>query len=401
MSPVLVRELRPGKWYLVVRHKGRRYVRKVSESKKRAEEIKRDLEKLIAKDGYSALAGFRAKGKTFGLTVSGYADRWIRELEKSGLKPATIASYESNVRIHIKPQFGNLPLADVTYGRVKEFINDKLEQPYEYGSRKPDERKKRSYSRDSIRIMVATLRAMLKEAVRDEIIESNPVSDLGRFYSAADRMRDEPDPFSLQDLHAVEDIAGEWAPIIMFQSRTGVRVGEAIALQWDDIDFREGTARIRRAASGNRPIGKPKSESSIRSVDLSPELIETLKIHQAELRKKWFEKGGDMPLWVFPTDKGKHHSYSNFRRAFNRLQGKLKIRRRRPHDLRHAWACHQLAAGKPITWVSAQLGHKNPQITLSIYARWVPGTDGGSRDVLDRGGSTKRQHTATGEGEGS
>jgi len=392
---VKVRELRPGSWYIVVHHKRKRRTWKVAEGKKRAEDIERDLKKLIAKSGYESLSRFKATGKAHGFTVEKYADKWIKELKKSGLANATVESYESNLRIHIKPHFGNLPLVDVTYGRVKEFVNDKLAQSYKCGSATQENRPERSYSQESIRIMVATLRSMLGEAVREELLEFNPVHNLGRFYSAAPRLRDKPDPFSLAELHKMESAAGEWLQIIMFQSRTGVRIWEATALQWSDIDFDKCTARIQRAASGNRPIGKPKTLSSIRTVDLSPELIETLEAHQAELRKAWFKKGEELPEWVFPTVTGTPQLYSNFRRAYVRIQKKAKIRIRRPHDLRHTWACHQLAAGKPITWVASQLGHKTPQVTLTVYARWIPGADSGDKGVLDCSGSTKRQHTAT------
>jgi hypothetical protein len=189
MSPVLVRELRKGSWYVVVRYKGRKYVRKVAESKKKADDIKRDLEKLINENGYAALDKFKPKGSVHGWTVNKYADKWLGEIKKSGLKPSTIDSYESNIRLHIKPHFGDLPLIDVSYGRVKEFVADRMEAPYEYGSKKKDKRPKRAYSRDSIRIMVATLRSMLEEAVRDELLENNPCHGLGRLFGSQKTQR--------------------------------------------------------------------------------------------------------------------------------------------------------------------------------------------------------------------
>ncbi|MBN1567970.1 MAG: site-specific integrase [Acidobacteria bacterium] len=392
---IKVKQLRKGSWYLVVRWKGKKFVKRVADTKKQAEEIQKDLERELQFRGYGALEAFKPKGKGHGLTVSSYSDRWIDELKRSGLKPSTIDSYELQLTRHIKPFFENLPLADITYSRVKDFINEKLHSTYTKSQK--EGAKQYPYTKDSIRIMVATLRAMVEEAVRDELLESNPVHGLGKFYGAAKKLRDNPDPFSLEELHAVEAVAGEWLPFLLMQSRTGARVGEAIALQWPDIDFRTAQAFIRRTMPINRKVGTPKSISSTRSIDLSPELIDALQSLQKTQREYWFKEGKELPAWVFCKRSEQAPDYSVWRRAFGLLCRKAKVRERRPHDLRHSYACLNLAAGKPITYVSAQLGHKNPQITLSIYARWVPGGDSGDKDVMDKQRQQKRQQMATGE----
>jgi hypothetical protein len=68
----------------------------------------------------------------------------------------------------------------------------------------------------------------------------------------------------------------------------------------------------------------------------------------------------------------------------SRLQDAAKIRRRTPHDLRHSWASHMLAAGADLAYVSSQLGHSNPATTLRIYAHWAPGTRRVGTSILDR-----------------
>lgn len=231
--------------------------------------------------------------------------------------------------------------------------------------------------------MVAMLRAMMEEAVREGLVEVNPVHGLGRFYGAARRLRDAPDPLTLDELHRIEDIAGEWLPFIMFLSRTGARVGEAIALQWGDLDLAKGYAWIRRTMPVHRQVGPPKTASSTRKVVLSPELVAVLTRLQKEQRETWFSRA-ESPLWVFCKKNRQAPDYSVFRRAWALLQRKAGVRERRVHDLRHTWASQQLLAGKPITWVAAQLGHKSPQVTLSVYSRWIPGEEFGARDTLDR-----------------
>ena len=60
------------------------------------------------------------------------------------------------------------------------------------------------YSKDSIRLMVSTLRAMLDEAVKEDLIQANPVQRMGKLYGSTPKLREDPDPFSLDELHAVE-----------------------------------------------------------------------------------------------------------------------------------------------------------------------------------------------------
>lgn len=393
MTPILLRELRPGKWYIVYHRNGRRWVRKVAEDRKEAERIRTELEKKLLRDGFKSIHAFHVKGKITQLTVSQYADRWITEIQASGLKPSTKDSYALQIQKHIKPYFADLPLADLTYSRVKEFIADKLEECYPVSKR--EGAPVRRYSRDSIRIMIATLRAMLEEAVREELIEENPVRRLGRLFASAERIHDKPDPFTLEELHRIESIAGEWLPFLLMQSRTGVRIGEAIALQWGDLDLEKAEAVIRRTMPANRQVGEPKTLSSARTVELSPQLVEVLRDLQQTQREYWFGKGKDVPPWVFCKQSTAAPTYSVWRRAFIRLQRKAKVRIRRVHDIRHTWASQMLLAGKPLTWVSQQLGHRSPQITLSIYARWVPGENHGDKDILDSTQQPKQQQTST------
>jgi integrase len=104
-------------------------------------------------------------------------------------------------------------------------------------------------------------------------------------------------------------------------------------------------------------------------------------------RKKEALAGGtafDMEEWIFRTAAGTPIAYTNFlRRIWNRVLELAQIRHRTPHDLRHTWASHMLASGADLAYVSAQLGHANPSITLRIYSHWVPGTRRVTTSILD------------------
>ena len=82
-------------------------------------------------------------------------------------------------------------------------------------------------------------------------------------------------------------------------------------------------------------------------------------------------------MWLFPNDA--NHPYDKWKAgdAFRRTLKRAGLPHFRLYDLRHTYASLLLAAGAPITYVSAQLGHANPSTTLRHYAKWIPSQGGG------------------------
>jgi integrase len=162
-----------------------------------------------------------------------------------------------------------------------------------------------------------------------------------------------------------------------------MRLGEALSLQWGDIDFNERFISIRRSLSRGE-IGTPKSGKS-RGVDMSIQLTETLQelkhMRKVEaLRKGW----GEMPEWIFITDDGTPLDLNNWRnRIFNKALDKAELRRIRIYDLRHSYASLMIQAGESLAYVRDQLGHHSIQITVDIYGHLVPGGNKAAADRLD------------------
>ena len=76
-------------------------------------------------------------------------------------------------------------------------------------------------------------------------------------------------------------------------------------------------------------------------------------------------------------------------KSFKRVLRKAGLRDIRYHDLRHTYASQLLAQGEPVTYVSQQLGHANPQITFKVYAHWIPNNS--QRKAVNRLPSLRRQ----------
>ncbi len=94
--------------------------------------------------------------------------------------------------------------------------------------------------------------------------------------------------------------------------------------------------------------------------------------------------------WVWANEKGQRIDINNVKvKSFKRVLRKAGLRDIRYHDLRHTYASQLLAQGEPVTYVSQQLGHANPQITLKVYARWIPNKS--QRQAVNRLPSLRRQ----------
>lgn len=119
-----------------------------------------------------------------------------------------------------------------------------------------------------------------------------------------------------------------------------------------------------------------------RRVDLSPQLRAVLRLSRRRKSVEWSKHGLPRPDWVFPSAAGTALDESNVRKAFNQVLDAAELHRRGPHQMRHTFASLLLQAGEPITYVSGQMGHKDPAITLRVYAHWLP--DSRSRKGVDR-----------------
>jgi integrase len=363
---VHVRQIYGGKWYLRITYKNIRKTKAVG-SRERALELKKKLTTALELYGLDALKVLeeekeQAVGRPEPVaipTIGEYYKKWLAELEKTDLKKSTKQSYAFLLGKYVVPAFGTEQLDMIDYPKLKAWVIVQAGK----------------YSKDTVRLMVAVLRSMLQEAVNESILAANPVVKLGRFYRSARRVKEKIDPFTIEELHLIESTCREWFPeyypFVLCMARTGMRIGEATALQWLDIDFANNYILVRRNIPHHRQVETTKTAASQRKVDMSPELAAELKRLQMERKKAALADGRafDAGEWVFQTEHGTTIHYTNFlRRVWHKVQDKAKVRRRTPHDLRHTWASHMLASGADLAYVSAQLGHANPSITLRIYS---------------------------------
>jgi len=166
---------------------------------------------------------------------------------------------------------------------------------------------------------------------------------------------------------------------------TAIRIGEGLALSWDDVDFEGPRLYIRRSRTVNERgaavIGTTKTPESQRYLMIPPGLAARLREHRISQHQLRLAAG---PAWehhnlIFPTPTGRLKSYTVARKQFHRIREAAGIAYCTPHALRHTAATMLLARGVPAKIVSEILGHRSIQTTLDLYAHV---TDEMQRDGL-------------------
>jgi integrase len=311
-------------------------------------------------------------------TIDEYAQAWLQDITTEGaVKPRTITSYRQLYRLHIAPTLGAIKLRDLSRRDVKDLLNAKREQISKDG---------RKLSKNTVRLIRATLSVMLAEAIDDGDIESNPttitVRKKGKKKAAAPPMH----PFEETELNRLLEAARvrdpEYFPLFLLLARTGIRPGKAFALEWADLDFPKRKLSVDRALSAGI-IGTTKTGTT-REVDMSQELADALaalyRVREAQtLKHQW----GEVPELIFVNAERGCLDESRVRKRFARVLKAAGVGGHRLYDLRHTFASILLQNGAPITYVSAMLGHANSTTTLSWYAQWLPKSGKSYVDSLD------------------
>jgi integrase len=317
--------------------------------------------------------------------VAAYAERWLA-LVAAGLKPRTLESYAGALRIHLLPLIGTQKLRELQRGQVKTLLAEKLTS---------------GLSRATVRILHATLRTMLNAAIDDGVLAANPADKLGRYLRLVPVMAARQDgikAFTREQLAAFLGATMDpeashhdrrHLPFFLCLARAGLRLGEAFALQWQDLDFAAGKIRVVRAFSDGR-LDTPKSGHG-RTVDMSKELAQALRRHQLAAKTEGLKKGWrETPPWVFCSEEGTPLDKHNLYRVFRRLLARAELPSHfTPHCLRHTFASLLLQQGESPVYVQRQLGHASIKLTVDTYGKWLPiaPTRGGVDALDDRSGS--------------
>jgi len=362
---VKVRQKIKGKgkpWWVFVAHNKRRTSRKVGD-KDAAEEVASEIRARLK------LGQFSFEEDKPIPTFKKYADSWIKVTVPATCKDSTLSDYQDILKKHIMDEFGDIPINVITRGMVKTFLLKKTND---------------GYAGSTVSHIRNVVSGVLNVALDDEKIPANPAIGLKGIIKKKPK-NDAINPLTAEELstllNAVYKHFPKHYPLFLTLARTGMRIGEALALQWDDIIFEERYIHIQRGLARGK-ISYPKSGKD-RKVDMSPQLAETLKYLKGTFRLKIVGDNTE-PEYIFKNSSGELVNLNNWRkRIFYKVIGKAEIRKIRIHDLRHTYATLRINKGDNIADVSNQLGHHSVRMILDVYHHWMPGDKKTEVDALD------------------
>ena len=368
---VIVRQKVPGKgnpWWVFIAHNGKRSSRKVGD-RQAAEKVASDLRTRLHLPHF----GMEEEKKAPVPLFKDFAEGFMSTYSAMKHEFSTQKSYRDSLDNYLIPQFGDISIDAISRKSVKEFIQDLNAQ-----NLKPA----------TIKNHKAYLSCILSQAVDDELIDINPASRMGKHIKKrTEETEDEINPLTWEESVKYLEIAEKYFPrhypMCLTLLRTGMRLGEIVALQPGDIDFNGRFIEVQRAYSKGH-IKTPKTNHR-RRVDMSGQLAETLKAYLVERKKETLKNGWkEPPEYLFYNSVGGVLDEDHWRkRVHKKILEKAGIRHVRIHDLRHTYATLRLAKGDNIIDVSKQLGHASVKMTLDVYAHWVPGGKRSEVDGLD------------------
>ena len=305
------------------------------------------------------------------ITVKVYLAQWLEGLK--GLKPATLESY-GWATAKISEYLAQEKVRTLDRGRMKWFAGKVA------GS---------GLSRKSCKTILTTFHTALAEAMAEGLLTSNPLAQIKPMLK---RILPAQDPESRVRAMTREQLGLflftcgmnqlGWLAFFATLSRTGMREGEAIALQWGDVDLMASTILIQR----NYYLGQfqtPKGGRS-RKVPIGSYLLPVLKHWEREQRALAMDAGTERSVLVFPNEAGKPLDRWKVGRVFREIcKAAGLIEGWTVHDLRHTFCANLLAAGANPKWVQQLAGHSSLVTTDTIYGNWIPATDATALDLLD------------------
>jgi integrase len=317
------------------------------EVRKRLRKLLEDRDKGIAYDSEN-------------LTVEKYMDRWLESIHDK-VRAGTFKPYEAITRLHIKPTSGSTRLDKLNALQLESLYCQKL---------------KAGLSARRVRYIHVTIRKALKDAVRLKLLSRN-VADSA---TPPRPVKQEITPLTQEQMRALLDAArgDNLEALYVLAITTGMRQGELLGLQWQDLDLDAGTLRVNRSVYDG-VISPPKTTAGRRTIRLSKLTIAALRQHRLNMARQ------RMSEWVFPNSRGATINHQNLHnRSWKPLLKRAGLpHSTRFHDLRHSCISLLLSRGVPVKVVSGLAGHADVSITLPVYGHVMPNMQDSAADGID------------------
>ncbi|SDO80783.1 site-specific integrase [Halobacillus aidingensis] len=296
------------------------------------------------------------------LLLKDFLDEWLSEYKKDSVRKNTFELHKRNIKKHIIPYFQNLKLKELKPIIYQKFLNHLYDQ---------------GYSKRTREIVHGTLFGAMDKAYHLEKIERNPCQ--GAVIKGENKRKDikfiesADIPTFLEQAYKYGYMHWIFFKVMI---ETGMRKGEAAALQWKDVDLKEKTISINKtldfqAESKEQLFGDTKTYNSKRVITIRQSLANDLTFH---LRQQNQNKTAlnqlyhhDLDLVLCRKD-GNFIPKSTLFNSFSRILKRSNLPQLPVHSLRHTHAVLLLEAGNDMKYIQERLGHGSMQITSDVYS---------------------------------
>ena len=330
-------EKREDVWYFVAMVNGKRIKKALSRSITEARTLRDDYINEINLYGFIKKDEPVKGSKFFGEV----AQQWVKIMSPK-VKSSTLKDYRGAMNYYILPRFGNVPINDIDFLDIEEFISEM----------KCSNKRKNN--------VLVPMRSLMKFALRAGLIDKNPM-DLVENLTVS---KPEIYPMSIEEVHRFLDVVNpQYKDFFTVAFYSGMRFGEMAGLKWENVDFRLGVIKVRETRVRGEE-GSPKTKGSIRDIKMLPPVVEALR----DQRKATMGKSD----YVFLSFYGRPLLPNSVNyRIWKPALKKAGLKPRSLYQTRHTFATLMLDAGELPGWVQKMMGHESMKMILERYYSYI------------------------------
>ena len=299
------------------------------------------------------------------ITVSEWIDTWMDIYIEPDISPTTLSGYQGMIRRYIKPLIGNIQVQELSTLTVQDWVNHLKVFPT---SGKP-------MSVKTIKHTYHVLKGCMDKVALAGITPRSPCVSI----MMPKGQKKPPVIYNQEQIKQLIAAAKgtEMELVIDTELSLGLKRGDLLGLQWGDIDWKNKQVQIIRnrvVVGGKSILKEPKTESSIRTVNIPEQLIQKLRQHRVKCLARKMQLGKNYTdtdfIIVHPDGKPIYPEYLS--QIFTKLQKVANLPKCRFHDLRHLCASIMFLQGVDVKTAQKIFGHKDFTTILSIYTYVFP-----------------------------
>ena len=314
---------------------------------------RKEAEKILREISYELEHGTFVKDTK--LTVDKWFNTWVQTYKRPTIKASTIAIYQNQYNVHVKPAIGSMRIQSVRASHIQKILNGMQEE----------------FAGQVINHIFVVVNGAMKQAVKEGLILNNPCDGV-----TVPKGKQKENHVAMtvfeQQLFTdhIQDGGQVLNSFLTLQLCTGLRFGECAALQWQDIDLKNKVLHVRHTVhvvNGADVLTTPKTRCSLRDVPLMPKAIEVLR------REKARTAGQKVIRFVFDGGNGRAVLLQTLNRYMKRICKQIRQDGNEfpdltSHDLRHTFATRAAESGMPPQTLKAILGHSSLAMTMDLYS---------------------------------